>query len=96
MTQLLVTYDIATTTPAGERRLRAVAAICERYGHRAQYSVFECQLDHILEERLITELLGEIEPAEDSIHLYRLSRPFDEVRQSLGRSGRDWNQPNII
>jgi len=38
---LLVTYDVETVTPQGQRRLRKVAKICEAYGHRVQKSVFE-------------------------------------------------------
>jgi CRISPR-associated protein Cas2 len=39
--ELLITYDVDTTTPAGTRRLRHVAKTCEGYGHRVQKSVFE-------------------------------------------------------
>ncbi|MBP2706102.1 CRISPR-associated endonuclease Cas2 [Microbispora sp. RL4-1S] len=41
MKQLLLTYDVATTTPEGRRRLRQMAKLCEGYGHRVQKSVFE-------------------------------------------------------
>ena len=39
--ELLVTYDVNTTTPEGRRRLRKVAKLCEGYGLRVQKSVFE-------------------------------------------------------
>src|SRR6266702_8868343 len=39
--ELLVTYDVNTTTPEGRRRLRQVAQLCEGYGLRVQKSVFE-------------------------------------------------------
>lgn len=35
---VLVTYDITTIDRAGERRLARVAAVCERFGERVQYS----------------------------------------------------------
>ena len=40
--EVLVTYEISTESPDGERRLRRVAKLCEGYGHRVQKSVFEC------------------------------------------------------
>ncbi|HRC86440.1 MAG TPA: CRISPR-associated endonuclease Cas2, partial [Thermoanaerobaculia bacterium] len=42
---VLVSYDVATTSAAGRRRLRRVARVCEDYGQRVQSSVFECELD---------------------------------------------------
>jgi CRISPR-associated protein Cas2 len=81
---VLVTYDIATINAAGERRLARVAAICERYGVRAQYSVFECRLSPTSLQTLIGELLDVMQSDRDSINIYRLERPMPEVRQSLG------------
>lgn len=42
--QLLVTYDVNTTTPEGRKRLRQCAKACLDYGQRVQNSVFECQV----------------------------------------------------
>ena len=42
---LVVTYDVDTTNASGQKRLRKVAKICERYGMRVQNSVFEVLLD---------------------------------------------------
>lgn len=93
---VIVTYDVATIDRAGERRLARVAAVCERYGHRVQYSVFECRLDAILYERLVSELLAEIEVDVDSVNLYRLTGSVDSARQSLGRAGLDWSQAVVV
>jgi len=82
---ILVTYDIATLDPRGERRLARIAAICERYGIRAQYSVFECRLSGVGLQSLIGELADAVEADEDSIHIYRFDRPIRDVRMSLGR-----------
>ena len=41
---VLVSYDVAKDE-GGARRLRRVAKICEGYGQRVQFSVFECLLD---------------------------------------------------
>jgi CRISPR-associated protein Cas2 len=93
---VLVTYDIRTTDPAGERRLARVAAVCERYGTRVQYSVFECRLDDILLQRLISELLEEIDRAADSVNIYRLATSFESARQSIGATGFDWQRSWVI
>jgi CRISPR-associated protein Cas2 len=92
---VLVTYDINTTTPAGERRLLRVARVCEGYGERVQYSVFECRLGPAALERLISQLQNNIEPATDSVNLYRFSGTIPEARLSLGRAkwhdlGKPW------
>ena len=42
--QVLVAYDVNTTTPEGERRLRRVAQVCLNFGQRVQKSVFECSV----------------------------------------------------
>ena len=60
---VLVTYDINTTTREGEVRLARVAQVCERYGVRVQYSVFECRLSEASLLKLHIELEGVIEPA---------------------------------
>ena len=39
---VLVSYDVATAVPGGQRRLHRVAKACQNYGQRVQYSVFEC------------------------------------------------------
>ena len=39
--EILVTYDVNTETAEGRRRLRRVAKVCERFGQRVQFSVFE-------------------------------------------------------
>jgi CRISPR-associated protein Cas2 len=77
---LLVTYDVDTTTKAGEARLRRVARICEGYGHRVQQSVFEVVCQETDKLRLIAALHTVIDHAQDSIRLYRLpARALDEV-----------------
>lgn len=93
---LVVTYDIQTTDPAGERRLARVAAVCERYGTRVQYSVFECRLDDMLLERLISELLDQIDQRSDSVNFYRLEASFEKARRSIGRPGFDWSRSWVV
>ena len=69
---MLVTYDVSTEDPAGRRRLRRVARACLDFGQRVQNSVFECEVDPAQWAGLRARLLGEIDPARDSLRFYRL------------------------
>jgi CRISPR-associated protein Cas2 len=70
--RILIAYDVATATAAGERRLRQVARACEDYGQRVQNSVFECDLTEKDWMALRLRLLEEILPREDSLRFYYL------------------------
>lgn len=93
---VVVTYDIRTTDAAGERRLTRVAAVCERYGWRVQYSVFECRLDDLLLQQLVNELHDEIDHRVDSVNIYRLGSSFERSRESLGARNQDWESPWVL
>lgn len=69
---VLVTYDVATTTREGRKRLRQVAKTCVGVGQRAQNSVFECQVDPTQWTRLKLRLLDLYRPEEDSLRFYFL------------------------
>lgn len=71
---VLVAYDVATTTPAGRRRLRRVAKTCLNYGQRVQNSVFECKVDPAQWAMLKQELFEIYLPAEDSLRFYFLGK----------------------
>lgn len=84
--QLVLTYDVNTTTPEGRRRLRAVAKICEGYGHRVQKSVFEITCDQAALLKLIDRVSRTLDHDDDSIRIYRLpAHGFEDVR-TLGRA----------
>ena len=83
---VLLTYDIETTTRAGARRLARVAKVCEGFGVRVQLSVFECRLSPAALIRLTGELAEIIDPKTDSVHIYRFDGPLADARTSLGRS----------
>ena len=68
---VLVSYDVATTTPAG-RRLRRVAKACQDWGQRVQFSVFECEMQPAQWTALKARLLGEIDAGTDSLRFYFL------------------------
>ena len=69
---VLVTYDVATESEGGKRRLRRVAKLCVDYGQRVQKSVFECLVDPAQWVRLKHALEAEIDPREDSLRYYFL------------------------
>jgi CRISPR-associated protein Cas2 len=83
--ELLITYDVNTTTREGQQqRLRRVAKACEGFGHRVQQSVFEvvCSPAQLL--TLEAELLNIINISHDSIRFYRLHHGTFASAQHLG------------
>jgi len=83
--EILVAYDVKTETAAGRRRLRRVAKVCEGFGQRVQFSVFECVVDAAQLALLVHALEQEIESNEDSLRIYRLQEPRTRHVQVLGR-----------
>jgi len=75
--QVLVTYDVATSSEGGLRRLRRVAKVCLDYGQRVQNSVFECKIDQAQFVALRTQILELVDCELDSVRFYFL--------------GNDWN-----
>lgn len=65
----IVSYDV----PDNRRRAK-VAKILEGYGRRAQYSVFECEIDSEKSKQLADRLREVIDPAEDDVRFYPLNR----------------------
>jgi CRISPR-associated protein Cas2 len=82
--ELLITYDVDTTTPEGQRRLRQVAKTCEGIGHRVQKSVFEVVCDP--RQRLLLEarLLNIVDPTTDSVRVYQLNAGAFSAARHLG------------
>lgn len=70
---ILVTYDVNTETPAGQRRLRQIATACKNYGQRVQLSVFECRVNEAQYEAFRAQLVDIIEPKVDNLRIYKLS-----------------------
>ena len=72
----LVAYDISNP-----KRLTRIAAACEDFGLRVQYSLFECRLEPREFEQLWERLLKEIDPEEDRLVAYPLdARSARETR----------------
>ncbi len=63
----LIAYDITE-----HKRLAKVARLCEDYGVRVQYSVFECRLESNRLADFWLELEELIDPATDRIVAYRI------------------------
>ena len=82
---VLVAYDIADTEGAGASRLRRVAQVCEKYGQRVQFSVFECRLSPERLARMIGEVEDVIDSDEDSVMVYRFAGQIGDARLRLGR-----------
>ena len=73
---VLVSYDVATSTPGGVRRLRRVARACCDFGQRVQKSVFECVVDPEQWARLKLRLLDEMDDSKDSLRFYFLGANY--------------------
>ena len=75
----LVAYDIADP-----KRLHHVAAICEDFGVRVQYSLFECWLEEDDFERLWERLQTAFKPDEDRLVAYALDASAVRRRLKAG------------
>lgn len=94
---MLVTYDVSTEDAAGRRRLRRVAKACKDYGQRVQFSVFECQVDPAQWVALRARLVGEIDPATDSLRFYRLGANWKPRVEHVGaKPAYDPDEPMIF
>jgi len=94
---ILVTYDVNTVDKAGRRRLRRVAKLCEDYGQRVQYSVFECTVNQMQMEAMLSALENEINKSTDSLRIYRLQGGRTGAIKTFGRDRYvDFNAPMIL
>jgi CRISPR-associated protein Cas2 len=81
---LVLAYDVDTTSPHGQRRLRRVAKLCEGHGIRVQKSVFEIVIDEPGLLKLLDRAERIIDPKLDSIRIYRLPTKGFDVVVTLG------------
>lgn len=82
---ILITYDVDTSTKAGEKRLRKVAKECVNYGQRVQNSVFECLLTEAQFVVLKSTLADIIDESTDSIRFYFLGNNWQRRIEKLGK-----------
>ena len=93
---VLVSYDVANDD-GGSRRLRRVAKICQGYGRRVQYSVFECLLDPDQWALLKAQLTRAIDESFDSLRFYYLGANWRHRVEHVGaKAVPDPEDPVII
>jgi CRISPR-associated protein Cas2 len=94
---VLVAYDVNTETPAGQRRLRRVAKLCENRGQRVQNSVFECLVDPAQWVQLKHGLLDIADPEKDSLRFYYLGKHWHKRVEHFGaKAGYDPEGPLLV
>lgn len=94
---VLVTYDVDTTTKAGRTRLRNVAKVCKNYGQRVQFSVFECRVDAAQYEALLSKLKKAVKVDTDSLRIYKLRGERDDFLQTFGLDKYvDFDEPLVL
>ena len=81
---VLVSYDVATAVPAGQRRLHRVAKTCQNYGQRVQFSVFECLVDPAQWVVFRQKLIDEIDEEKDSLRFYFLGPNWKRRVEQIG------------
>ena len=75
----LIAYDVSNP-----KRLRQVAKICEDYGVRIEYSVFECHLTENYFKYVWQLLDATIDKSEDSLISYSLCSECEKKINSSG------------
>jgi CRISPR-associated protein Cas2 len=75
----IVAYDVSDA-----KRLRKIAGICEDFGIRVQYSIFECRLDQDEFNDFWLRLLEVIDEDEDRIVAYKLDARCAKETETAG------------
>ena len=83
--RILITYDVETISPDGQKRLRKVAKACKDFGQRVQNSVFECMLTELQYLSLKESLKRIIDIKHDSIRIYHLSKNPVHSTEIIGK-----------
>ncbi|MBN3039572.1 MAG: CRISPR-associated endonuclease Cas2 [Candidatus Omnitrophica bacterium] len=81
---VLVSYDVKTSEPGGQKRLRHVSKACLNYGQRVQYSVFECNIDPAQWAVLRQTLIDIIDEENDSLRFYFLGSNWRRRVEHIG------------
>lgn len=81
---VLVSYDVSTMDRVGARRLRRVAKICQNYGQRVQYSIFECIVDPAQWTQMRCQLIDVIDEKQDSLRFYFLGANWHKKVEHVG------------
>lgn len=81
---VIISYDVATVSDGGKKRLRKVAKACQNHAQRVQNSVFEADLDYSTFLKLKAELLKLIDEDEDSLRFYYLGNNWKRKVEHVG------------
>ncbi len=81
---ILVTYDVSFKTETGPKRLRRIAKLCQVYGQRVQYSVFEVEVDMAQWTQLKDALIKNMDEEEDSLRFYYLGNNWERRVEHIG------------
>ena len=81
---VLITYDVATDSAPGRKRLSKIAKICCNHGQRVQNSVFECDLNAAQLVKVRASLLDVMSIEEDSLRIYHLGNQYREKIEQYG------------
>ena len=81
---VLVSYDVATSSKGGTRRLRRIAKVCKDYGQRVQFSVFECVVDPAQWTLMRQKLIKIIDEEKDSLRFYFLGANWKHRVEHIG------------
>lgn len=81
---VLITYDVATSSEGGVKRLRRVAKKCLDHGQRVQNSVFECVCDGATLAQLKIDLREIIDEERDSLRFYILGKNYRNKIEHFG------------
>lgn len=93
---VLISYDVSIEKN-GQKRLRRVARVCQNYGQRVQYSVFECIVDTAQWAMLRQKLMDEIDPELDSLRFYFLGSNWKRRVEHIGaKESIDFEEPLIL
>lgn len=94
---VLVSYDVSTVSPGGQKRLRRIAKACRDYGQRVQYSVFEIEADLAQWTFLKSKLMELIDAEQDSLRFYYLGKNWQGRVEHIGaKQALDLNGPLIL
>lgn len=94
---VLITYDVRTESSGGQRRLRRIAKLCEDFGQRVQYSVFECVINPAQWASLKQGLVDEMDTGQDSLRFYFLGANWKRRIEHIGaKAGYDPEGPLIV
>lgn len=94
---VLVTYDVGVKSDTGPKRLRRLAKLCQDYGQRVQFSVFEVEVDTAQWVQLRDDLLEVMDPEQDSLRFYFLGNNWERRVEHVGaKRALDLNGPILF